>query len=645
MTLENEMLRIGRVIAADHGLTVDVQGLSAYATKGRVVIPSIRTFDWLGPNAERMLHGLLDHEIGHARFTDFDTMPKARREGGEALAATVNAVEDGYIEREMSRLYIGCAQNLDRKNRWFWTGEKWQASFATQDRWSAFVQALTLVLRGTIKSTDVKPVRRDVFVMLEEVKHLVAKARNASSSHECYQVAHEIWQHFRQPPSERGGSDDDDDSDDTSDGQDDSETTQAPGVPDEEQEEEGSSDDAGEEAGDEAEGAGDDDSAETSEETEDGEEGEQGSDFQLEGDWRPGTDPITPEAAFNIEIQYDAENESYRIFSEDPKFAVETVLEVQEYERAQALMVIDSVREHSYAVTQAFEVALRARREKRRVGGYDEGHLDIEMLGEFMVGASSADTIYLQEVADDDRDVAVAILLDCSGSMGGSDKITVARDTAFALSLALDSVQVAHEICGFTTAMSNHGFDKTNTREITEARNRLTAALVESEAHGVSPLLFARELHGAPRVASMWRQYPTQVPNHVIFKSFDAPDASGLMRAKALQENLDGEAVLWQARRLARRPEKRRVMFVLSDGWPAGHRSHVKGAEFLKDTVRHVVDAGIEIYGIGICSDAVAQFYPRYWMVDSVARLQEVALTAMVDVLTEGRQEARCVAL
>ena len=47
-----------------------------------------------------------------------------------------------------------------------------------------------------------------------------------------------------------------------------------------------------------------------------------------------------------------------------------------------------------------------------------------------------------------------------------------------------------------------------------------------------------------------------------------APVVRNMMREELLKENVDGEAVMWAAERIRKRPEKRKVLLVVSDGAP-----------------------------------------------------------------------------
>lgn len=303
---------------------------------------------------------------------------------------------------------------------------------------------------------------------------------------------------------------------------------------------------------------------------------------------------------------------------------------------------VEDARLAADSLVLAFEHALRAKRDKRPVGGYDEGEVDVTLLAEYGVGACPVDRLYQQYVAEDDGDVAVSILLDCSGSMGQGARAPsrLARQAAIAMHLALAQCQLAHEITGFTTAHSgsdDHPWEKGVERAVVENFARMRAALVEAQAHGTNLSKFAREVFDVREDGGLC------VPSYAVFKSFDHADARGLMEVTGIANNLDGEAVLWQARRLARRPEPRRVMFVLSDGAPAGSHDNYQGATYLKDVVERVVASGIEVYGIGMRSEAVRQFYPIWWLCHDMDDLAALAVESLIDVLTRSRQERRWV--
>ena len=73
--------------------------------------------------------------------------------------------------------------------------------------------------------------------------------------------------------------------------------------------------------------------------------------------------------------------------------------------------------------------------------------------------------------------------------------------------------------------------------------------------------------------------------------------------------NNDADAVMWAYNQLLRRDEERRILIVLSDGCPAGAYagSGHSNLEHVCKTIQQ--EAKIELYGVGIMSGAVKNYY------------------------------------
>lgn len=54
-----------------------------------------------------------DHELAHFKWTD----PDAIKDESKLVQTITNVIEDGMIERNLSKLYLGCAENLAESNR------------------------------------------------------------------------------------------------------------------------------------------------------------------------------------------------------------------------------------------------------------------------------------------------------------------------------------------------------------------------------------------------------------------------------------------------------------------------------------------------------------------------------------------------
>jgi cobalamin biosynthesis protein CobT len=688
MSISHAMERIARIVAADQQLKVRVRGALAYATPGEVTIPAIENFSHLGAYAERMLHGLLDHECGHALDSDFALVEKAAAQS-PAFKALLNAIEDGYVEGRQGLRYRGCVDNLEQKNRWYWEvphdGKTVASRIQSEDDWTAFLLAVAVVVRphGGRTIEDIAPVNPKVHAMLEQVRADLEEVATLyelpKATARCYEIAERIYKRFAKEAEEESGSSEEqsdgeqqEDQQEQEDSKDSSEGAESNAASPEEQtstetEEPSEESDQGSEESEETpdddseqeSSAGDDDQGaeeaepdpepeSAQEQGQDGEQDEQDKTAKLperikvdlERWENPGT-PLDPEQAVQVEIEkvfdqpasvapylvYSHDWDVERDFSENPESA----------RRAKNYSIIEAeTRTAAEALISAFEVGLRAKRERRPVPYHDEGEIDVPALLEYSVGAISPDQIFCDRVAEDDRCAAVAVLVDCSGSMSGP-RAELALRTAIALHSALDAVQIPHEVTGFTTigpfdTESCHPWAAGMNAELTARRLDIKREVEVARGKGVDLEKFTRSI-------------PEETPFHAVFKSFSSDAAEGLLNIAGIGNNLDGEAVLWQAARLARRPESRRVMFVLSDGYPAGSIDNAQGRRHLAESVSRAIDAGIEVYGIGIQSKAVAEFYPQHWICSSLQELTELAFSAVSEVLVNNRQERECVTL
>ncbi|MDE4297056.1 hypothetical protein PXK56_17865 [Phaeobacter gallaeciensis] len=199
--------------------------------------------------------------------------------------------------------------------------------------------------------------------------------------------------------------------------------------------------------------------------------------------------------------------------------------------------------------------------------------------------------VFTQKQEHKSKDTAVMLLVDNSGSMSGA-KMQAAMLSSYALSATLNRVSIAHEMMGFTTG---------------------TWSLPDTMYKAMRDDYEKSGLHYD-------RTIPLVMP---IYKSFDERlDATVKKRVayamnaqKGLNGNIDGECLMIAAERLAVRPEKRKVMIVLSDGQPAGGGN--SGAH-LKGTVEFLNKNGIETIGIGIMTSAVQKYYENNVVLNDV---------------------------
>ncbi|MEX3944796.1 cobalamin biosynthesis protein CobT [Paraburkholderia sp. BR10937] len=200
------------------------------------------------------------------------------------------------------------------------------------------------------------------------------------------------------------------------------------------------------------------------------------------------------------------------------------------------------------------------------------------------------------------RDTVVTLLLDLSGSMAGR-KIELARLCAAALADALTQLAFDSEVLGYSSI------------EAPEMRAR-----------------YERE-RAAGADLRAYNRFVERLDLRV-FKRFDSRDLSGLAAIECGHENPDGEALAWAASRLAQRRARRRLLFVLSDGYPS--TSDGDPAVLRSDLlarVQAVREQGIELVGIGILDDAVEAFYPDAVVVRKLHELPATAFATLSRLL------------
>jgi cobalamin biosynthesis protein CobT len=106
-------------------------------------------------------------------------------------------------------------------------------------------------------------------------------------------------------------------------------------------------------------------------------------------------------------------------------------------------------------------------------------------------------------------------------------------------------------------------------------------------------------------------------------------------------ENADGESVLWAASRLYSRPEKRKILFVISDGEPQNAETgYNKLGKHLKKVVDMISKKGIECVGIGIQTDAVEEYYKNNVVLNDMGDMVNKIYAKIVEALRGAKRSA-----
>lgn len=584
---ENAIERLGRILAAQYGIEVVFEGNQAMTDGKKIYLPY---FDDLSEEFRADINGFLDHEVGHCRFTEFDSMAKCKTRFHKDL---LNAVEDVRIEREMVKEFPGVALNLDPLNTKY-RGEM-------EKGWASMPQAVRLIIgvRDIMEGRaprDEEDTRKYLDLVKDE-----AKALNNLDTTEKLRISTEniakLIVEAREEEKKK--------------------------EKEEEKEEKKKGAGAGE---------GGDKGDDKKEEKDDGKDG----DDKGKEKGKPDFDKMLAEGA-------DAKKEGksdfdghvtdvHSLIDKEIKKEIKDTTKVKpggrhhhSYEMSKASHIpattqFDKVENFSgrgdavrygklrrqvrpivSGIKQTLERILKVQENAKWKQERERGRIDSRALGR-LASDRSYRTPFKEFTRTETNNVAVQLFIDQSGSM--YNKIETAKMAAIAIAEALKELNIPFEVTGFECQPDRKVAEFSSKLSDTKRFNRVNESL-----------------------------------RHNIFKEFSCNSLVGIEKIYVGNQNCDGESVRWAARRLAEQKQKRKILMVFSDGMPAtgdGDMS-ILNAD-LKKSVENIKKSGIEVIGIGIEAEAVKHFYPEYTVLRDAKELPKAAMSKIANILTRGRK-------
>lgn len=338
-----------------------------------------------------------------------------------------------------------------------------------------------------------------------------------------------------------------------------------------------------------------------------GESGRGNTDTERSGpleDFEPAEfDELAKEAIAQASVQ-SAEHAEYLPFTEE-----EDVTEVWNPSGRQLRALPDMMDRVEHLIgpmTHSLERAIKTKALARWTAGHRRGRFDARQASRLAISKRHpelhTDRICKQREMSVTNDVAVSILVDCSGSMGGDD-IQIAMDITYGIASTLERLNIACEVTGFTT----RGMKWSNHIDLEEEERKRGIQFSRTEGLYMPIFKGFHERMNA-RVSDRFACYPIE---------------PGEMR-----HTIIGEPVQQAFDRLNRRSEKGRLMIVITDGQPAAYTNHDLGNALFMNHAKRIIQ-GIEqgkranILGIGIGID-VSQLFSRAMRVDQIADLPSV---------------------
>jgi cobaltochelatase CobT len=216
----------------------------------------------------------------------------------------------------------------------------------------------------------------------------------------------------------------------------------------------------------------------------------------------------------------------------------------------------------------------------------EQGYIDGRRLSQ-LIASPTEKRIFKNYREQPQSDCVLSFLVDCSGSM---KQHTI--NTAILLDVmarAADLAGIKTEILGFTTGLWSGG--KPMKEWLAQGKPKNPGRLNET--------------------------------NHIIYKDAEhswkqsRQAISALMKTDLYREGVDGEAINWAAERLLKRPEKNKILTVISDGSPMDSATNIANDPFyldnhLKDVIgNYELNPELEIFGLGVELD-LSVYYRNY---------------------------------
>jgi cobaltochelatase CobT len=327
-------------------------------------------------------------------------------------------------------------------------------------------------------------------------------------------------------------------------------------------------------------------------------------------DGKESDEPVASATAGNSKVLGDAE-EGYRIFTtqydvEKNSADLVRVEQLNEF-RSKLDAHIAGLGINVQRLARQLRALLSTPRRDGWNAAQDEGYLDGRRLAQ-LIASPTETRIFKSEREIQHADCALTFLVDCSGSMKAHIEQVAALLDVF--TRALDMAEVECEVLGFTTSAWTGG------------RAQKDWLKAGKPAH-------PGRLNEAAQI---------------IFKSADVSwrrarsSIAALLKSEIFREGVDGEAVLWAEKRLAKSDANRKILVVISDGSPMDSATNLANdAHYLDHHLRDVVQSiearsNISIVGVGVGLD-MSPYYRKSHVLDLVNASANQSIREIIDLL------------
>ena len=655
MLTRSVLENVASALSDKYNIKIMFKGGECYTDGKLIVLPSLP--EKVPSKLIELIRGYLDHEVAHIIFSDFDIFDKILKEEEKTkkpLKFITNAVEDVRIEREMAKVYRGCKLNLQMMNSY--VTEKMKVKYDKEIAEKGSVEDVDPIFRVMLffihichagwDSPFVEEYAFDIRPLLEHLEPEIEATVDLKNTKDAMRLAQTILEKIETftlpdpielpemgmvPDLTEGGDSigtpiavvsrehDAPESPSTTGSPDDS------GKPEEKEAKEEKEEKASGKKSEEKEekpkekgtkASGDKPEKKPEKKPASAASGKDKPEAKPSGD-APDEEPIKDEAAdLKLKKEKDELKEKikkalssgverelptaagdiktsskslkgYRVYStERDTFSPHSKGGIENYQE-----ITDEFSSMVNTLRSRMARILLSKKRSRWIGNRKKGLLNPSQLHQVI--SKTSESVYRMRIEGIKMNTAVSILVDQSGSMG-SGKTEVAKRTTAILAETLNAIGITFEIMGFSG--DRHLFS-TSTRRSEWGRT------------GSLEIYYFKTFE----------------------ESFGRPQKERISGMVAHSENYDGESVRFAANRLLARKEKKKILFVLSDGIPAARgadnttlRKHlttvVKELERIPD---------LSLFGFGINTDAPAKFYRNHILVKNIAKLPETLISAL----------------
>ena len=570
-------------------------------------IPRISESDMIDGDALWIVRSHIYHEAGHIAESIMD-----KRVDNAGLHLVVNALEDRRMEHVISSRYAGCAIAFKKALAHY--SAKLKEHFEQEHGLPEMeaIMALSFEVEGQNPEWTLSPEAVEIHDLIKDDFFKVFGCRNAK---EAVDLGIQIWNKIKkndedkqqqQQQSQNGEQDDQ-----SQDGDEQSEGEGKSGEQNEQDGEQGQSQDGEGDKSEQSEGNGEQ-SGKSGKSSQSGEQNEQGGKSEGEKSEQGGkSEPKSLEErmaeAMNRLSRDAIEGEAFKQILDENKLTGGTepytsyrggdthrVVEPTDSFREAYKSELESCTGEAALLARTLEQYLKTITRTKMLHCQRRGKLDPRRFAVMAKGLSKE--VFKHLSTHQELDTAIQIVFDESGSM--YNEYAEVRRAIIIIAEALNRVGIPFEITGGTTSGTYNypsGFTRAN------------------------PI----EYHHYKCYGDNWDTVRSSLEGSYYYRNY-----------------IDGEMIEFAARRLVERPEKRKIIFSLSDGCPCGGEGYEKdyllGAK-LKEVCADCRKHGIEVYSFGINTDEPAKFYGKAYSVNLKPEEIGVNLSrGITNVMTRG---------